>query len=371
MQRAFTLLVALTLAVSIDASEQGLSGFDTDTSKREIDLRELVSGGPPKDGIPALSSPDTTTVKEAREWIDELEGVVLVEVDGQARIYPLQILMWHEIINDRIGERPIAVTFCPLCYSAVVFDREVDGRTLDFGVSGLLRGSDMVMYDRQTESLWQQSVGHAMVGAFTGTDLTVLPAQLLAFEQAAAAHPDAPVISRETGHRRRYGSNPYGGYDKRETGPMARFFRGRLDGRLPPKERVVAVVREGESVVYPFAQTGREHVIHDRIGEQPVVVFHGKGARSALDQRKLAHSKHVGSAVVFDPRVQERELRFSYRKQDNRFVDEQTGSVWHISGEALEGPLQGEQLMVIPHSHHFAFAWLAFRPQTRIYGREE
>jgi hypothetical protein len=203
-----------------DEAPRALRQFDTDWTQHTIDLSTLKSGGPSKDQIPALDHPSFVSVADARDWISPQEPVISVEHNGVARAYPLQILTWHEIVNDRLGGTPVAVTFCPLCYSALVFDRRVDGETLSFGVSGLLRHSDLVMFDRGTETLWQQFTGEAIVGDRVGDTLTKIPSQILSFKQFADTYPDARVLSRDTGYDRPYGRNPYAGYDDVDTRPL-------------------------------------------------------------------------------------------------------------------------------------------------------
>ncbi|MDX1420757.1 MAG: DUF3179 domain-containing protein [Rubricoccaceae bacterium] len=354
--------------------ERALPGFSTNTALRTIDLGELRQGGPPKDGIPALNDPRFVTQDEAAGWLAPLEPVVLLRVGEAARIYPLQILTWHEIANDRVAGVPVAVTFCPLCYSAIAFDRRLETpegpRILDFGVSGMLRHSDLVMYDRQTETLWQQFTGEALVGDLVGETLQMLPAQIVSFRQAREAEPQAPVLSRETGHDRDYGRNPYAGYD--DVNGRAFLYDGAPDGRLPPLARVVAVKLEDAARAYPTDVTRARRVIHDAVGGQPVVVFHAEGAVTALGEAVIAEAREVGSTGVFDPRVDGEALRFRYEpapaEAGGRFVDEQTGSAWTVTGEAVEGPLAGTQLRPLPHGDYFAFAWFAFRPETTVYG---
>ncbi|MGH2602162.1 MAG: DUF3179 domain-containing protein, partial [Dehalococcoidia bacterium] len=176
--------------------------------------------------------------------------VIAFEHAGDARAYPLAILIWHEIVNDTVGGLPVTVTFCPLCNTAIVFDRRLDGQVLDFGTTGNLRHSDLVMYDRQTESWWQQVTGEAIVGELTGKQLTFLPAVIVAWSEFKAAYPQGQVLSSETGFLRDYGQNPYTGYDDADESPF--LFRGTADGRLPPKERVVTVSLGGEDVAYPW-----------------------------------------------------------------------------------------------------------------------
>ena len=185
----------------------------TDFEKRIVDLSEIMSGGPPRDGIPAVDEPRYTSTEDAGEWLDPDEPVIAVVIGGEARAYPLQILIWHEIANDSLGGTPIAVTFCPLCNSAIVFDRRLDGEVLDFGTTGRLRLSDLVMYDRQTETWWQQLTGTGLIGEHAGRELVRLPAAIVSWHDFRTAFPDATVLSRATGHSRPYGSNPYAGYD--------------------------------------------------------------------------------------------------------------------------------------------------------------
>jgi hypothetical protein len=341
-----------------------LRQFDTDLTNATVDLSSLRHGGPSKDGIPSIDSPSFVSVEAARDWIDPEEPVILIDHNGTAKAYPLQILTYHEIVNDEVGGTPVAVTFCPLCYSSIAFERRLDGTPVTFGVSGLLRNSDLVMYDRRTETLWQQFTGEAIVGDRAGATLEVIPSQLIAFRQFAETYPDAQVLSRDTGHDRPYGQNPYAGYDDVDESPFA--YDGPTDDRLPPKEKVVAVSLDGTHKAYPHSVTKKQRVIHDAIGGRPLVVFHAPGAVSALDARQISASKEVGSTGVFDRRVDGRTLTFTYAG-DGRFEDEQTGSVWTVTGRAVEGPLEGTQLERIAHGDYFAFAWFAFRPDTTLY----
>ena len=364
------LLAFLPAAGCAQTSEpdQLIPGFSTNTALRSIELSELRSGGPPKDGIPAIDDPKFVSQEEAAAWLADQEPVVLLRVGDAARIYPLQILTYHEIANDDdLDGVPVSVTFCPLCYSAIAFDRRVstdEGELLlDFGVSGMLRNSDLVMYDRQTETLWQQFTGEALVGDLLGTTLTYLPAQIVSFAQAREAHPDADVLSRETGHSRSYGNNPYAGYDDVDKAPF--LFDGPDNGRLPPLERVIAVKLPDAARAYPTSVTREQHVIHDSIGAQPVVVFHADGAVTALGEAVIAEAREVGSTGVFDPRVDGQSLSFSYAS--DHFADAETGSTWNVLGEATSGPLAGRHLMPLQFGDYFAFAWFAFRPETSLY----
>mgnify|MGYP002760167918 FL=1 len=342
-----------------------LQQFDTAYSKHNIDLSTLMSGGPPKDGIPSVDNPSFVSVREASRWVAPEEPVILLEHKGTARAYPLQILTHHEIVNDRIAGTPVAVTFCPLCYSALVFERTLDGEPVEFGVSGLLRNSDLVMYDRKTETLWQQLTGKAIVGDLAGRTLTQIPSQIVSFRQFSTTHPDGAVLSRDTGHDRPYGRNPYAGYDDIDNKPFA--YRGPTDDRLPPMAKVVAVTTGDRYKAYPDWKTEEKRVLHDTVAGRPLAVFHAPGAVSALDAAEIAESKETGSTGVFDRRVDGRTLTFSY-VDDGRFEDEDTGSTWTVTGKAVDGPLEGTQLDRVQHGDYFAFAWFAFRPDAALYG---
>jgi hypothetical protein len=338
------------------------SGWETDFSKHSVPLSEFQSGGPPRDGIPPVDEPKPTTQAGAEEWLSEREPVLAVEVGDRARAYPLQILVWHEIVNDTLGGRPIAVTYCPLCNSSLVFDRRVGDRTLTFGTTGNLRNSDLVMWDRQTESWWQQLSAEAVVGALTGTKLKVLPSQTLSWADFRRIHPGGDVLSRDTGVARDYGSNPYAGYDQPDSEPF--LFEGEADDRLPPKERVVAIFAGDETVVVPFSRLAREPVVQTEAGGRPVVVFYKRGVVSPLDAPSIEGSRDVGTAAAFDPRVNGR--RLSFERRDDGFVDRQTGSRWNIAGRAVSGELAGERLAPVRHDQQFWFALAAFVPDARI-----
>lgn len=357
------LVLLLILAPAAFAQLPG-GDWKTDLSKKSIDLRELRSGGPPKDGIPAIHNPKFETVTEASRWLAGKEPLQMVRTGEEVRAYPLQILMWHELANDTIGDTPILASYCPLCNSAIVFDRRVDGKTYDFGVSGMLRNSDMVMYDRQTDSLWQQITGEAIVGEMTGSVLKMIPSQVIAFEIVAASYPEAKILSRHTGYNRPYGQNPYTGYEfgNRLMMPVS----VNMPPRLKPMERIV-VVSSGKTVrAYPFEMLRRGGVYSDRIRDQRFVIFYEDSTLTPLDDKQIARSKAVGSAGVFSPEVKGRRLTF--RRKGGQITDKETGSVWNVLGMAVEGPLKGTALTPVEHGLYFAFAWLAFRPETEVVG---
>ena len=259
----------------------------TDFSKRSVDLGEIVSGGPPRDGIPAIDAPVFAPVSELR-GIAGIEPVVSVQAGGEARAYPLRILIWHEIVNDRVGGEALTVTFCPLCNTAIVFRRQVGERLLDFGTTGKLRHSDLVMYDRQTESWWQQFTGEAIAGAMTGTVLEPWPARLESLARFRQRFPEGRVLVPAVPDARDYGANPYVGYDGRSA-PYG-FFRGKLPAELPALARVVRVGGEA----WALSLLRREGTV--RAGD--LVLAWEPGQASALDGNRIAAGADVGNVTV-------------------------------------------------------------------------
>ena len=237
----------------------GLEPRATDFASHSVPLEEFVSGGPPRTGIPAVDEPKFTTVAEASTWIKPAEPVIELELGDEVRVYPIQILIWHEIVNDVVDDVPIAVTFCPFCNTALAFERRSAGETHVFGVTGVLRNSDLVMFDRRTESWWQQFTGEALVGELTSTRLERVPAAIVAFEDAAARHPDAPVLSRDTGYGRPYGKNPYPGYDSIYVPPF--WPVANSDERLYPRDRVVFLEHGDDATAIPFDALEEKEVI--------------------------------------------------------------------------------------------------------------
>jgi hypothetical protein len=350
----------------LDATQFSRAGWKTNFAKHTVPLAEIRSGGPPRDGIPPIDRPTFVEPSAASEWLTDNEPVVVYEESGDARAYPLQILIWHEIVNDTVAGRPVTITFCPLCNTAIAFDRRLGSATYDFGTTGNLRMSDLVMWDRQTESWWQQITGEAIVGDLAGSRLTAVPAAIQSFVAFRTAFPHGRVLSRETGHRREYGRNPYVGYDDVSSSPF--LYSGPADGRLRPMERVVTVALNGEAAAYPFTHLEQHGVVHDTVGNTPVVIFFQKGTASALDASRIAGSRDVGAAGVFHPAVEGRTLTF--RSEGGRLLDAETGSGWDPFGRAISGPLTGQRLQPIVHANHFWFAMAAFYPEVRIWQPE-
>lgn len=262
----------------------------TDFSKTTVDnWSEILSGGPPKDGIPALDSPDFIPVAQETR-IGAREPVIAVELDGaEPRAYPIRYLTWHEIVNDQIGGVPIAVTFCPLCNSGITFDRRTAKGVLSFGVSGKLRNSDMVMYDRQSESWWQQAVGRSIVGELTGTELKMLPTWMESWSQFKARNPGGLVMA-EPDWPRRYGENPYRNYD---SSAQPFLYRGEMPPHgVPPLMRVVRV---GERA-WPLSRFDAVQ----KIEEAGITLTWTEGQASALDASAISEGREVGTIRVRD-----------------------------------------------------------------------
>lgn len=349
------------------------SDWNTNWNKRLVSYDEILSGGPPRDGIRSIDDPQFETTESAAGWLAGNEPVIALEIGDDARAYPLQIITWHEIVNDEVGGRPVVVTFCPLCNSALAFDSAVDGQTFEFGVSGLLRNSDLIMYDRMTETLWQQFTGEAIIGDLAGERLTFLPTAIVSFDDFRATHPDGRVLSRETGLRApsSYGTNPYVGYDTYDhilsAGGNLALFAGEPDGRLAAADRVATVSLEdqGIDIAYPYAVLEEVRVVNDSPGGRDLVVFFTPGTASALGAQVIAEAEDVGATGVFDPLLDGRKLTFRF--DGEQIVDEETGSVWNILGLATAGPLAGHRLDPVVHGDHFWFSWAAFKPETVIY----
>lgn len=267
---------------------------ETDFSKIAVDPSEIFSGGPPRDGIPAITGPVMIPIAEETR-IGPREPVMSIEIEGRpARAYPVRYLMWHEIVNDRIRDRPIAVTFCPLCNSGLIFDLRIPSieghMEIELGVTGLLRHSDMIMFDRQTHSWWQQFTGEAIAGFMTGARLEVLPASLESWQSFKARYPDGLVMDEPQAHLRPYGTNPYVGYDS----GVPFLYRG----ETPPHgiRPLARVVRVGERAwpVERLRDAGR-------LEEAGVILTWREGQASALSSGNIADGTEVGNILVMTP----------------------------------------------------------------------
>ena len=259
---------------------------NTDFSRTSVSFDEIQSGGPPKDGIPAIDDPQFKPVSD-ESGIPATEPVITLTINGHSKIYPLRILTWHEIVNDSIGGVPVAVTYCPLCNAGIVFDARLDGQALTFGTTGKLRRSDLVMYDRQSQSWWQQFSGDAIIGELTGKTLKMLPSRMEAFALAKARLPNALLLTAESTFSRPYGANPYVGYD---TSVRPFLYAGELPDDVEPMMRVVVV--DGQAWSLPLLKK------RGRVETGDLVLSWTEGQNSALDTRSISKGRDVGNVTV-------------------------------------------------------------------------
>ncbi len=291
----YILLIGITslflASARADPNPAGWEKWKTDFTQYSINLSEIMSGGPPKDGIPSIDQPKFESVENFTD-IDPLEPVIGLEINGDARAYPLSVLMWHEIANDVVGGKAVTVTFCPLCNAAIVFDANIDGKAHKFGTTGRLRNSDLLMYDRQTESWWQQFSGEGIIGEYTGKRLNILPSRLESFEKFKERFPDGKVLVPNNPKFRDYGRNPYEGYDQ-----LARpwLYGGPLPEGIPAMARVIVVRRDVREPIVLSLASLRE------TGEREIDGFRflwETGQRTALGDGRISNGRDVGNVVV-------------------------------------------------------------------------
>lgn len=326
-----------------------------------VDPDRIIDGGPEPDGIPPIMEPVFGPLEDS-SYLYPHDPVVLLEHRGETRVYPVQILIWHEIVNDVVGGDLVTVTYCPLCNTAIAFRGEAAGRNLTFGTSGKLFQSALVMYDRQTESMWSQVERRAIAGALTGTQLETLPVSMVPWEEIQRDRPDADVLTRLTGHLRDYGMNPYYRYDTDDW----TLLDGKPNEQLPIKERVVVVLDTDRAV--RLAELAKSRVGTTQIDGRPVVFFAAPGLASALDDQAIASGRRIPATGVFNPVVDDRQLtlRSSPAADGVLAVDDETGSGWTLLGEAVSGPLAGTRLERLPHIDTFWFAAKAFQPDLMV-----
>ena len=340
-------------------------GWRTDFTNYTLhpDSLTITSG---RDNKPALDYPKFESIESASDWLDDREPVTVVSINGDVRAYPIQILYHHDVANDLVGGEPIVVTFCPLCGSALAFDRRIDGRTLEFGYVGALHNSNLLMYDRETETFWAQAIGEGLVGEFAGTSLKFVSAPVMSYGDFKENEPGGRVLSLDTGYDLPYGRNRMSDYDT--SGPIGRIFRWDVDQRLPAKERVMVIEHADDMVAVPYTALSEQKVITTDVGGQETVILWGPGTASVYSER-MADGVDVGAAVAYSPNVDGRRLRFRPTDVDGRFEDRETRSIWTLAGKAIEGPLAGHTLQGAEHGVHFWFVWAAYRPETRVVRR--
>ena len=294
---------------------------ETDFSKTSIDFSEILSGGPPKDDIPSIDEPAFRPASEIKN-IAATEPVIRLEINGDLRAYPLQVLTWHEIVNDTVGGVPVTVTYCPLCNAALVFNRTVSGEVTTFGTTGKLRNSDLVMYDRKTQSWWQQFTGEAIVGSETGNELEMLPSRVVAFGDFVAEAPNGKVLVPNNPSMRAYGRNPYAGYD---SAARPFLYNGEMPDGIAPMIRVVVIKGRGNPKAVSLVTLREKGEM--KVGN--ITLRWTPGVNSALDSRRIAKGRDVGA------------VRAVRKGADGKEVD-------------------------VVHDITFAFAFHAFHPDAEI-----
>jgi hypothetical protein len=309
----------------------------------------IVNGGPPPDGIPSIDNPKFIQIQKAEEFLEDSDLVVGLNINGDIRAYPLQILVWHEIVNDKVGNTLVAVTYCPLCFTNQVFNRTMnDGQILEFGTSGKLYNSNLVMYDRTTKSLWSQAMAQGIGGIFAGIKLERIPFDVAYWKEWKQLYPDSKVLSTDTGSTRPYGADPYGDY---YTNGEILFPVSNSDDRLGLKEIVIGLENKGQYKAFKLQEIEDKKVINNQINGKPIVLF----------------SLHPFMARVYDPVVNGQILEFNYNIEDKKFVDKQTNSIWNFDGKSISGQMKGKQLTRLSSDEGFWFEWVAFHPKTELY----
>ncbi len=257
-------------SIKLTTKEKDMNIKLTDKGVRYIvDPSKIIGGGPPKDGIPSIDNPKFVTVAEADKWIAEEELVLVLTHKGQKRVYPLQIMVWHEIVNDNIGGDPILITYCPLCGTGIAYERMLDGEAVEFGTSGKLYNSNLVMYDRKTDTYWSQIDGRAIVGELTGQELKAVSIDTVVWRDWRVQNNEAEVLSNDTGFNRQYGNDPYGNYYE----DSFLFFEvEEKDDRVHPKTVVHGIEVNGKYKAYKEEDIFDKKEIKDEIGGTKIII---------------------------------------------------------------------------------------------------
>ena len=328
------------------SQEQSLSQIQiTDGIKHIVPLDKIKSGGPPKDGIPSIDKPNFVAASEAN-FVSDNDIVIGLQINGETKAYPLFILVWHEIVNDIVGDAPVAVTYCPLCFTNQVFERTINGQVTEFGTSGKLYNSNLVMYDRNTDSQWSQAIGMAITGELTSHVLKRVPFDVAKWSDWKTLYPGTLVLTTNTGHIRAYGSDPYGDY---YTDPQIIFPVENKDDRFHPKEIILGFDNGNIYKAYKLADVEEKKVINDEIGDKKLLLV------SLYPEMTRAFNRVVDGTIL--------ELEYV----DGKIIDTQTNSQWNFEGDAIEGQLMGKKLEREVFNPGFWFEWIAFHPNSLVY----
>ena len=317
----------------------------TNGLKHIVPLDKIKSGGPPKDGIPSIDNPKFAPVSES-QFVPDTTFVIGLDINGEKRAYPLFIMVWHEIVNDSVGGVPVAVTYCPLCFTNQVFERVIDGKEVEFGTSGKLYNSNLVMYDRLTDSYWSQALGVAITGELTGYELKRIPFDVISWADWKTLYPETLVLTTETGHIRSYGVDPYGDY---YTDPRILFPVEHEDDRMHPKELILGFHEDDAFKAYKQDDVESAIVINDIFNNKPMMLV----------------SLFSGDSRAFDRTVNGKVLTFDF--VDDVIIDLESKSKWNFDGVATSGSMEGIQLVRLPFNPGFWFEWVAFHPDTEVY----
>ena len=324
--------------------------------KHTVPLDKIVSGGPPQDGIPSIDNPKFQSVQEADEILEDSEFVLGLNINGDIRAYPLQILVWHEIVNDVVGDKPVAVTYCPLCFTNQVFNRTLsDGNTVEFGTSGKLYNSNLAMYDRKSNSLWSQAIGEGIVGDYSGIKLEKIPFDIAYWKEWKKLYPESKVLSRDTGSVRPYGADPYGNY---YTNDLILFPVTNYDKRLGLKEIIIGLGNKNQFKAYKLQDIENKKVINDVIGQdKKIALVSLEPFMVRVFDRVIDDYNEGNKKIVVD---------LFYNETNTTLKDRTTDSELNFDGKFINGQLQDRQLKRLPMDQGFWFEWAAFYPETDV-----
>ncbi|MFB5600003.1 MAG: DUF3179 domain-containing protein [Nitrososphaeraceae archaeon] len=355
---SFLVIILILLSVAQEKSIFKMTlGQET---KHTVPLDKIVSGGPPQDGIPSIDNPKFQSVDEADKILEDSELVVGLDINGDIRAYPLQILVWHEIVNDVVGGKPVAVTYCPLCFTNQVFNRTLsDGSTVEFGTSGKLYNSNLVIYDRKSNSLWSQALAEGIVGEYSGVELERIPFDVAYWKEWKKLYPESKVLSRDTGSVRPYGADPYGDY---YTNDLILFPVANDDKRLGLKEIIIGLENENQYKAYRLQDIEAKKAINDVIGQNTKI------ALVSLEPFMVRVFDRVIDDVIGDNEEGKKMVvDLFYNTSDNTLIDRETGSELNFEGKFIDGPLANKELKRIYMDQGFWFEWAAFHPETEVY----